>query len=164
MNKCCCLYQNCLGLQGMDTKIWWPQPKDNSWSVIRITQNVKEKVFKKWCFKKDGNQSISGWTSLQIKAFITTWRTGIWKVFTTLYNGYKYTDTLMTLNFLSLFNLSPQFQTSESNCLIDDAYIWISNRHFKTDISVQFFIHVPTNEFSTNEYHQSKWHLCLLKY
>lgn len=43
MNKC--LNQDHLGLQGMDTKIWWPEPKDNSWEVIRITQNVKEKSF-----------------------------------------------------------------------------------------------------------------------
>lgn len=41
MNKCCCLNQDCLGLQGTDTKIWWPEPKGSSWDVIRITRNVK---------------------------------------------------------------------------------------------------------------------------
>lgn len=102
----------------------------------------KKKVFKKQCFKKDGNQGISGWMSLQTKTFITTWRTGIRKVFTTLYNGYKYTDTLMTLKFLSLFNLSPPLQTSESNCLIDNDYIWISNRHFRTGISKYSFLYM----------------------
>lgn len=48
----------------------------------------------------------------------------------------------MTLKFLSLFNLSTQLQTNESNCLIDNAYIWISNRHFKTDIYQYSFLYM----------------------
>lgn len=41
------------------------------------------------------------------------------------------THILMTLKFISLFNLSPEFQSYESNRLLDRPIPWMSNRHLK---------------------------------